>query len=103
MNQKFIIMLSRRASEPDVDAPLRALFAELKGCQLLSLVQRDDYVTITMLAVDVTDLVRERELRAFVSILTDRVRDLVRLESVRSIAVGGTLEHVNKILAGKKP
>ena len=97
MDQKFVVMLSR-VSADDADARLRALFAELQGCKVLSIVQRDRYVTVTLVGVAFSELVSDKELRAFVSVLTDRVRDLVRLDDVRSVGVSGTLAHVSKIL-----
>jgi hypothetical protein len=103
MDQKIVVMMSRPpGAEEDMVPELRALFAELQGCELLSIVQKGRQITITLVALELSELVGPRELRAFVSILTDRVTGRARLDSVRSIAVGGALEHVNKIL-GKKP
>jgi hypothetical protein len=100
MDQMFVVMLSR-VSAKDADAPLRELFAELKGCKLLALVQRASYVTVTMAFTDPSTFATDKELRLAVSVLTDRVPHLVRLDEVRAMGVAGALEHVNKILGNK--
>jgi hypothetical protein len=91
-----------RVSQENAEPRLRALFAELKGCRILSLVQRDKYVTITLVALGMTEaFANDKELRIIVSCLTDRVRALVRLDDVRPAGVAGALDHVNKILDKK--
>ena len=101
VDQKFIVMLRRvsaTATDADVDAKLRALFADLRGCKVLSLVQRDRYVTVTLVGDGFAALYSDKQLRADVESLTDRARDIVQLDDVRSVGVSGTLAHVSKIL-----
>lgn len=98
---KFVIML-RRISEKDAEPALRGLFDEMKGCQVLSLVQRDRYITVVMLGIGFDESHSDKSLTGDIGAVMQRVRGLVALDSVRIISRTNTLQQVIDILHGKK-
>lgn len=96
MQQVFAIVL-RRVSPGPIEAPLRELLAELRGCEVVSIEERPDVVRATM-SCEVEELHSRRVLRVLVSIVIDRAPELVRLIEIRTTRISGSLEHVRAIL-----
>jgi hypothetical protein len=96
MDQKFEVLLTlgKRPHDPPL-ALARRIFADLKGCTVLSalLAGGDDgtiwRLTVALKCAAVATPITRRELRMFISIVTDaNFPDRVRLEDVRQLGIG---------------
>ena len=97
MDQKFEVQLSfkNRPQDPPL-ALARRIFADLRGCTVMSVFLEPKgaggHLAVSLQCAAVEKPITRHELRLFVSIVTDRLGENVKLENVRQLGIA-KVEH----------